>query len=181
MWSFYKELLKGFRSVGAFSPSSPFLASAIAEMLPKPFQGALVELGPGTGAITKKLISSGISPAKIIVVEHSAEFVEHMQNNFKEITTIQGSAEHLAQLLNEIQQPINAIVSSLPLRSFPKQTVQNILEQVNQVLSSGGYYIQFTYFKKESPMQSLEEFYHLQSKHIMLNLPPARIDVFKKK
>lgn len=172
--------MKRYRNVGAFAPSSRFLAKGIAQSLPKPFIGALLELGPGTGSITKGLITQGISEQQIIAIENSEEFAKHMRATYPEVTTLCGSAEHMTELLAQNKNPINAIVSSLPLRILPKKSVEAIIQQIDQTLEPKGYYIQYTYLRKENPVSILKQYQHIGSKKVWLNLPPARVDVFQK-
>jgi phosphatidylethanolamine/phosphatidyl-N-methylethanolamine N-methyltransferase len=181
MWLFYKELMKKRGNIGACAPSTPLLAKAIAQALPNPLDGIVLELGPGTGAITSGLVKHGIRPEQIITIEFSAHFTVIMKKKFPNILTINGSAEQLSELIQPIEQPITAIVSSLPLRILPNKMVKTILREIDKVLQPGGYYIQYTYSKKSNPITNLNNYRHIKSKHVLLNLPPARTDVFVKK
>jgi len=180
MWSFYKALIKGFRSTGAMAPSSHYLAAAMAHALPKKLDGIVIELGPGTGAITKGLLARDIPRDRIIAVESSEEFFKHMQQEFPEVQTILGNAENLSELLAHIKFPVTAIVSSLPLRILPATTQENIMREIDKVLTINGYYIQYTYALKKNPLFHSERYQKLYSHKVWFNLPPARVDVFKK-
>lgn len=181
MWSFYKALLKGFKTTGALAPSSKHLAKAMARALPPNFNGTIVELGPGTGAITRGLIDHGISQHNIIAIESSIEFFKHMRQEFPEVKTILGQAEHLSKILSPTQLPVAAIVSSLPLRILSLETQNNIMREIDKVLAPAGYYIQYTYSTKKNPFSESKAYQHIYSHLVWINLPPARVDVFKKK
>lgn len=180
MWEFYKEVIKQFKNVGAFAPSGPALAKAMARALPCPFTGTLIELGPGTGAITKGLLQKGIHPDQIVAIEQSERFVNIMKSNYPDVCILQGSAEHLSTLIEPLNKPINAMISSLPLRSFSKEKVLALLDEIDKVLIPGGYYIQFTYSKKTNPLVNKGNYKLIKSTRVLVNFPPARVDVFKK-
>lgn len=180
MRSFYKEVIKNFRHVGGLAPSSPYLAKAIASFVPRPLQGMLLELGPGTGSLTKGLLNRGIKQEQIIAIEYSADFTQMMQKKFPNITTLHGKAENLIELLKPLNKPIQVVVSGLPLRIFSPDTVKKIIAAIDEILPPNGYYIQFTYSKKDSPIMALNHFQLIHSKRVLLNMPPARVDAFLK-
>jgi len=180
MWKFYKELIKQFKNVGALAPSGPALAKAMARALPRPFVGTLIELGPGTGAITKGLLRKGIRPDQIIAIEQSEQFVKIMKSNYADVCILQGTAENLSTLIAPLNKTIDAIISSLPLLNFSKEKVSALLDEIDKVLEPNGYYIQFTYGKKTSPILNKQNYKLIKSTRIFANLPPARVDVFKK-
>ena len=180
MLPFYKALMKNFRSTGAFAPSTRYLANTVARILPKPFTGTLVELGPGTGNITKALIKAGVPEQQIIAIESAQEFARYVKTRFPNVSIIHGSAADLSRLVSNAERPITAVVSSLPLRSMPKDLVEEIIHEIDSTLAPTGYYIQYTYFKKQNPIIKLKSYHRLKSKLVLANLPPARVDVFQK-
>ncbi|MCD6039692.1 MAG: ribosomal adenine dimethylase [Gammaproteobacteria bacterium] len=178
MYSFLKALLHNPRETGAIFPSSRFLAKEMAAHVLQNQEGVVVELGAGTGVVTKALLQSGIQPQNIIVVESSKSMVKKLQRCFPTIQIIEGDAAELTTLLAHEKREIHTILSSLPLRSLPKATTQSILKQINTLLSSRGRYIQFTYSFTQDQFFSPPHFQHIVSKRIWMNLPPARVDVW---
>ncbi len=175
---FIREIATNPRNMGAACPSSNRLAKTVAAQVPIN-SGQVVELGGGTGVITSALLEHGVPAAQLLVVERALALAKHLRRRFPQLGIIQGDARELQQLLMEHPLPVNTIVSSLPLRSLPNATVNTIGEQVEKVLKKDGLFIQFTYtfYRKPSPPSP-----HLQwvySKYIWLNVPPARVDVFR--
>lgn len=179
MWSFYKTLFKDPRTVGSIFPSSPFLARAIAAFIAKNTRGFIVELGPGTGVVTKQILKCGIPAKQMVLIEHSTSLAKALSNKFPEIETIHGNATHLVDLLGERKSEVAVIVSSLPFLTLPEETTQKIIDQIEKTLKPGGYYIQYTYGTRHSRFDEKKTFVKIASRRVWLNLPPARVDVFK--
>ena len=175
--SFLKALFNNPRSIGAVIPSSHYLAESMTQCISQSETGLILELGPGTGAITKGILKSGISATQLTVLEISPQFAEQLKKNFPDITVIQGNATQLSKHVEN--KKFDTIISSLPLRSLPKADLEKILQEIPKVLSQQGKFIQFTYaiFGRE---KFLPENYQLEKTFIeWRNVPPARVDVFK--
>lgn len=181
LWLFARELLASPGHIGAAVPSSKFLAKAMAEQIPDSFQGIIIELGGGTGAITRALLERGISPRKIVVVERSKSLYEHLSKRFPNLNIIHGDAVDLDALLSDNELPVAAIVSSLPLRSLPKATVEKIKEALRQTLDPDALFIQFTYDLRKESSNLFTHLERINSKYVWRNIPPARIDIYKLK
>ena len=175
---FLREVFSNFTNMGAVLPSSTFLAKALVQQIPSPQQGGIVELGAGTGVVTKALLKQGVPPQNIVVVERTPSLCQHLKERFPELCIIQGDACELTHLLAPYQHAVQAIISSLPLRSFSKSMRRQIGEQIDDMLQPGGRCIQFTYswFKHHPHFPANLRLTH--SKYVWFNLPPARVDVF---
>lgn len=181
-WLFLKEILSHPTKVGALAPSSDKLAKALAAQVKFPGnEDYIVEIGAGTGAITHALLERGIPVKNIIVIERAKNLVEHLNKRFPRANILEGDAVDLSKLLNGDNQRITTVVSSLPLRSLPEQTVKQIIEQLEKVLSEGGQYIHYTYSFTAHPTELSAAFKHQHSLRIWQNIPPAKVEVFLKK
>jgi len=178
MWSFYKALFKSPRSVGALFPSSAFLARAIASYVPTNQTGLIIELGAGTGVVTKEILKRGIDPARLVLIEHSKYLSNKLKKRFPNVTTIHGDATDLRNLLSDKCDNVETIVSSLPLLSLPKSVTEKIIKQIDQILKSHGTYIQYTYGLQKSIFEKKHRYHKTASHHVWFNLPPARVDIF---
>ena len=178
MRSFYKALFKNPRAIGSITPSSPWLARGVASMVPLS-EGYILEIGAGTGAITKALLWRGIPHHQLIVVERSEILVDELKSKFPLIKIFQGDAKDLSTLLGDLSKNINTIVSSLPLLILPEETKNKIISEIEKLLNPRSYYIQYTHGLVSSVFESKVRFKKIKSKNIWLNFPPARIDVFK--
>jgi phosphatidylethanolamine/phosphatidyl-N-methylethanolamine N-methyltransferase len=166
--------------VGALFPSSKRLANNLVQQVSKNPSGLVVELGAGTGAITTALLNQKRSFHQLIVVERSAKLANHLIQCFPELSIIQGDACQLHKLINKFtSSPIQAIVSSLPLRTLSPSTIEKIGIEINQVLIKGGLYIQYTYSLWGKPLCPSSKLKLVKQLWVWQNLPPARIDVFR--
>jgi len=177
------ELLTNAGSIGAALPSSPALARRIAAQLPPQPAGYVVELGAGTGAVTAALLEHGVPAGRLVPVEISDNMVRHLRRRFPGLNVLGGDAAKLdallAQHLSGVRGHVSHIVSSLPLRSLPLSVVVRIIREVRRLLSPDGTFIQYTYNLACHRYRPLDGFDRLATSVVWMNLPPARVDVFR--
>jgi phospholipid N-methyltransferase len=173
-WLFVREMFDQSSTVGAIWPSSGYLARSMARSVPLLGDGLVIELGGGTGVVTQALLDHGISPQRLCVVERSAAFARHLRQRFPQLTVVEGCATELSQLLPK-GRPVDAIVSSLPLRSMPKRDVAAIRSQWHALLRPGGIVIQFTYDLFGAGRHPSHGYQLRSSRIVWANLPPARV------
>ena len=137
-----------------------------------------VELGGGTGAITRALLQQGVTPGRLIVIERSPALVTLLRKQFSTVRIIQGNASELDKLLGSDNGRVSAVVSSLPLKSLPKSCVLKINQQVNKLLDNKGVFVQFTYDLRLPPLSKGQDFSCEHTQIIWKNLPPARVNTF---
>lgn len=174
---FLREWVASPGGVGAIWPSSRRLADTMSARIPLQGDGLVVELGAGTGTVTQALLDKGISVGRLRVVERSPAFVQHLRKRFPAATVVHGDAADLSALLPE-GIPVDAIVSSLPLRSLPAPDVKAILAQWGIVIRPGGLLVQFTYALHGQAPTLNEHFVQCPDRLVWRNLPPARVMTF---
>ncbi|MEY2342329.1 class I SAM-dependent methyltransferase [Acidithiobacillus sp. IBUN Pt1247-S3] len=175
-WNFTREFFRDPRGIGALFPSSPFLAKRMAGLVPAG-EGAVIELGPGLGPVTRALLEGGIARSDLVLIERSANMVQHLQQEFSGVKVIHGDAAELATLVAD-RLPVRAIVSSLPLRTIPPVIVERILAEFPKCARRGTAFIQFTYHPLSSCTGLNTGFTHKRASYVWRNLPPARVDCF---
>jgi phosphatidylethanolamine/phosphatidyl-N-methylethanolamine N-methyltransferase len=178
-WVFVQEMISQPASVGAIWPSSRGLARSVASFVPCLGDGLVVELGGGTGAVTQALLQRGIAPGRLAVVESSRTFVRHLRARFPDLNVLEGSAAVLGDLLPNGHH-IDAIVSSLPLRSLPAREAAAIVAWWGALVGSGGIVVQFTYDLRGGELLSLPGFVPVADEIVWANLPPARVLALKR-
>lgn len=179
---FGRELLTNPRNIGAACPSSPALAHRIARTVGINKKSHVVELGAGTGSITRALLERCVSGDRLVVLERSASMVALLRKRFPGATVVQGDAGDLKSILHDQLgiDPVNVshIVSSLPLRSIPQKQSLRIAEVIQDMLSHGSRLVQYTYDLRNGSLGWFDRLGHLKSSYVWLNLPPARVDLF---
>jgi len=184
---FVKRWLRRPLSMGAVFPSGRLLAEVLAQTAVEAIRGReghVVELGAGTGEVTKALLAAGIAPDRLMLVERDPELVAFLRRHFPGLRIVEGDASRLPALLKEQGiVAVAAVVSGLPLLSLPTGVVKGIVEGAFEALPPGARLIQFTYGLTPPVPRSLREGLRLvgtRSRRIWRNVPPAVVWTFKR-
>jgi phosphatidylethanolamine/phosphatidyl-N-methylethanolamine N-methyltransferase len=132
--------------IGALAPSSPHLGREMARAIDARAATRVIELGGGTGRITRALLDAGVAPDRLIVIENDEKLASLLRIRFPQLRIVQGDARDLIELLRPIGvTAASAVVSGLPLLSMPPDTQQRIVEQAFALMGEDGTFVQFTY------------------------------------
>lgn len=176
--------LQNFRQVCSLFPSSPYLGRAMGWAIAGRPAGHVVELGAGTGAVTRQLIRSGVAPGQLTLVEIDFHLGGHLRRRFPELDVIIAPAQQLATLWQERGgPPVGAVVSTMPMRLFDKAAIMAIMQASLGVLTPGGVFVQFTYRQSNPVPERICDALGLTAERysrIWINLPPAEIWVYRK-
>ena len=170
---------------GAVYPSGKALARMMARYVDPAEPGLVIELGPGTGPVTEALITRGIAEERLVLVEFNPDFCRLLRKRFPKALVIQGDAYALdvtlAATLGKLADKASAIVSSLPLFTRPEAQRLELLRTGFSMMREGCPFIQFTYATTSPmPLKSHNFDAHV-SPRVWLNLPPARVWVYRDK
>lgn len=136
--------------IASIAPSSRWLSRTTVRNIDFERAEAMVELGAGTGPITRVLAERARPGCRVIVVERDPDFVRLLHDRFGHqdgFEIVEGDASHLAPILAErdIGQ-VDHVISGLPVPSFPRALQNDLMEQVRLVLRPEGTYNQITEF-----------------------------------
>jgi phosphatidylethanolamine/phosphatidyl-N-methylethanolamine N-methyltransferase len=179
---FLKSLIVAPRLIGAVAPSGRALARAMAAAAGPPPHGLIVELGPGTGPVTRSLIETGVAPERLALVEYDPGFCRLLRQRFTTVKVIQGDAYDLPRTLAELAgQPIGAVVSSLPLLNQPPERRAKLIGDAFALMGPSGRFVQFTYGVLSPIPRELctNRYAAIRSRPILLNVPPARVWTYR--
>jgi phosphatidylethanolamine/phosphatidyl-N-methylethanolamine N-methyltransferase len=181
---FWQRSIKNPRQVCSLFPSSPFVGRAMTSVLGDRTESHIIELGAGTGAVTRQLIRNGVQPEKLTLIEIDAQLGGHLRRRFPDTDVVIGSAEDLAKLWQERNGgSVGAVVSTLPMRLFSKKLIYLVMKNSLQVLEDGGMFVQFTYRQNSPVPPRVVKALHMKAwryTRVWLNLPPAAIWVYEK-
>ena len=167
--------------VGAVMPSGKLLARTMAQYVDVESDGPVVELGPGTGAITSALIDHGVDQKRLVLVECNPSFCSLLRDRYPQAKVVQGDAYALRDSLGEVlDAPASAVVSGLPLVTKPMLTRLKLIRDAFMALAPGAPFVQFTYSVAPPIPKSLPGVSTEASERIWMNLPPARVWVYRK-
>jgi phosphatidylethanolamine/phosphatidyl-N-methylethanolamine N-methyltransferase len=169
-------------STGAVMPSSRVLARAMARYVDPNSSGPVIELGPGTGPVTAALVRRGVDPARLVLVEFNPDFCRLLRTRYPAATVVQGDAYRLRRLLGtHVGEPAAAVVSGLPLVTKPLRTRLRLISDAMSLLGEGAPFVQFTYAMLPPIPKELSGIRAEASELIWMNLPPARVWVYRGK
>jgi phospholipid N-methyltransferase len=178
------DFLRFFRSwvtnplrVAAIAPSGDPLARLMTQEI-APFDGPIIELGPGTGVFTRALLARGVAESDLTLIEYGGEFLPGLQRRFPEARIVQMDAAELSGAGLFEGCPVGAVISGLPLLSMSPAKVEGILAGAFSHMREGGAVYQFTYGPRCPVPRPILDRLGLEATHIggtVRNLPPAAV------
>ncbi len=172
---FLKQYLKNGKQVGSVRPSSRFLAKKMLEEIDFQNCKAVVELGPGDGVFTRKILDNLPSDSKLLVFELNDTFYNNLKANIQDprLILIHDSAEKIQDYLHQYNlDKADAVISSLPLAVFSAELRNACLENAHNALKEDGLYVQFQY-TLQAKKYITQIFDETKIKFTALNFPPA--------
>jgi phosphatidylethanolamine/phosphatidyl-N-methylethanolamine N-methyltransferase len=147
----------------------------------EPGAGIVIELGGGTGSITRALLETGLAPHRLVVVERDRALAALLRKRFPGVKVLRGDATELRALVAPLDiHAADAVVSSLPLLSLPKRACHHIVEESFALLGERGIFVQYTY-GVASPLPAPEfGLVGEPAERIWRNLPPAVVWRFRR-
>lgn len=183
---FFGQWLKNPRQTASVTPSSPELAAALLKELPENCR-RVIELGGGTGAITRALVAHGIAPADLLVVELNGELQRRLQADFPHATVLQADAVYLPAAAESsgwlAGGRADAVVSGLGLLAMDRDTQSAILGAAFTCLAPHGRFLQFTYGPMSPVSQGVLGDLGLSARRgefVLRNVPPATVWVISR-
>ena len=167
--------------MGAVMPSGRVLARTMARYVDIDSDRPVIELGPGTGAITNALIAHGVDQKRLVLVEYNPGFCALLRDRYPQATVLQADAYALRDSLwSVLSAPASAVVSGLPLVTKPMLTRLKLIREAFVAMAPGSPFVQFTYSVAPPIPKSLPGVSTEASERIWMNLPPARVWVYRK-
>ncbi|PWL19508.1 SAM-dependent methyltransferase [Falsochrobactrum shanghaiense] len=177
---FFKGWIDGPKAVGAILPTSSITARRMASVIDIHSGLPVLELGPGTGVITKAILNHGVKPSDLYSVEYSQDFTEHLRKTFTGVNILQGDAFDLDAALGEKNNlQFDSIISAVPMLNFPMERRVWLVENLLARMPQGRPLIQITYGPMP-PVPAGKGNYAVQHyDFVMRNVPPAQLWVYR--
>lgn len=178
---FLRQWADNPKRVGAISPSGRWLARAMAAEVDPTGQGIVVELGPGTGVFTRALISRGVAPQRLVLVEYNRDFCRMLRRRFPGVTVVEGDAYEIGRHIETLGRGApDAVVTGLPLLTRPLGTRLDLIDQCLSAGAPGMPVIQFSYAIQPPIPPGLGDYTVRRAKRVWFNLPPATVWVYSR-
>lgn len=179
---FVGALVSSPKQTGAVAPTARETADLMAAHVDLASDLPVLELGPGTGAITRAIIGHGVPPARLWSVEFSPRFCRHLRAAWPGMHVIEGDAFDLdATLGPEAPARFDCVISGLPLLNFEPAMRQRLMEGALARLAPGRPFVQFSYGVRP-PIETRDPSVGIAcSRWVLRNLPPARVWAYTRK
>lgn len=154
--AFFGQMRANFEDTGAVQPSSRFLARAMTAPLRRrrardeATAVRILEIGPGTGAVTRAIVAAMGPTDELVCYEINAEFVRFLENALRRDPTLCVAADRITihnapaqELDNSV--PYDFAVCSAPLNNFDAPTIGAILQPMLGALMPEGTATLFEY------------------------------------
>jgi phospholipid N-methyltransferase len=166
--------IKHLKTSGTIVRSSPFLISRLLRAIDFRRARTVVQLGVGTGCITRALLRGMRPDARLMSLELNTAFIEENRDlTDARLTLVQGCAGDLPDIVRGLGLgEIDYIVSSLPLAIMDDDLVERILTVSELLLAADGMFLQYQY--SLSQRSNLERrFRDVRVGFTLANIPPA--------
>jgi phospholipid N-methyltransferase len=178
---FIQQFFKHPLQIGSIIPSSRFLERRIVAAAGIASANVVIELGPGTGGLTRAILSAMPQHAKLLSIEINSHFHALVSNieDYRLIAHL-GSACELKEIISihNLNAP-NAVVSGIPFSNMSRSAGSQILEAISSLLAPNGRFVAYQVSNRVAtlcqPFLGSE-----QTATELLNLPPMRIFQWKK-
>ena len=180
-WLFFRRWLKNPRQLGTLAPISVKLSRLAAkEALSQYTPGMpVVEIGAGTGRLTRALLNCGVRPEDLTVVELDGEMCDFLRKSIPDIHVIEGDATHLNSLIpSQICEKVGVVVSAIPLMYLNEPLRQSLIKAAFSVLRPQAKIVHVTYNPK-SPLNFWKTIKQSRVAAAWFNFPPGFVWQFQ--
>ncbi len=179
---FLQAFLKNPTKVGSITPSSPELAQVMIDGVEPDPENIVIELGVGTGAITKFIQDIVPDEKSYLGIELDSKLVDSLRKNFPGLNIVCGNAMEAAEMHKSsgLGKP-RFIICCLPFVSLPAEVRDGVLGEVDKFMQQGcefrtmqyahGYYLPTARkFRRQMRQRYGKE---KRSPLVVKNVPPA--------
>lgn len=178
---FIKTWATNPKTTGSIVPTGTKLAKSMVSNIRTNSGLPVLELGPGTGAITQAILDHGVKAEKIYALEYSEKFLGKLAHDFPGVNFIHGDAFDLDASLADVNvDKFDAVISALPLLNFPKTARIALIESLLDRLPPGRPVVQFSYGAISPVLAKRGSFTAEHHDWVMRNVPPARVWLYRR-
>lgn len=137
---FFRRWIAHPLQMGSVVPSSASLCRRVVDQIRRTPDEAVLELGAGTGVISRALLYGGIPPGRLIVVEIEGEMVSHLRRALPGVTVLEGDAKYLPELVSSAWHGrVGTVVCGIPLVMLPLAEQKRFIDAIDAVAPGRGF------------------------------------------
>lgn len=172
--NFLIESLKHWPTIGAVAACSPVSARKMVQPVDFSRARIIVELGGGTGAVTREILARMRPDAELTVFEIHPVFAEMLaQIRDSRLTVVHDSAANLGRYMEDCgMESADAVISTLPIAIMDPRVRTAVFREVHRALAPRGRYVQIQY-SLISRREIEHVFPHMRLDFTPFNIPPA--------
>lgn len=172
---FLRRWLANPLQMGSVIPSSPVLCRKIAALVERAEDEVVVELGAGTGVVSRAMLNAGVPPEKLVVIEIVRDMAEHLRGALPGVQVLQGDAFELARALPQAMHgKVGTVICGIPLVMLPLERQQRFVDAVETVAPGKGFLLLTYCITSPLPYRKLGLSARREA-WTPLNLPPASV------
>lgn len=180
---FLAAWVKKPRQTASVVPSSRYLARLMVRGI-DPAAGRVLELGGGTGVFTRAILSTGLPPELLEVVEVNPAFARGLRRHYPNVSILEVFAQNVSDHAAGQPGEYQTVVSGLPLLAMDRAVHHDILAEAFKMLRPGGAFVQFTYSLRSPVNGEILDALDLDVSRVgqtVRNFPPATVFRFTRR
>lgn len=172
---FFRQWIANPLRMGSVVPSSPALCRRVAAQVQRAPDEYVLELGAGTGVISRTLLAAGVPAEKLIVVEIEADMSEHLRRELPGADVVQGDARELARLIPAaLHGRIGTVICGIPLVLLPLAEQRRFIDAIESVAPGRGF-LHYSYCATSPLPWRKHGLVARREAWTPLNIPPASV------
>lgn len=176
---FLKKFFNSPSSIGSIMPSSPVLVASIMAAIDWQLARVIVELGAGTGVVTRAINSRRPEDSVFISFEKDEQMRHDLQKRCPDVVVGSDAFHLLLEMQKHGYKHADCIVSCLPFANFNRHQQSQLLDSIYSALRPGGMFIAFQYsLQLQAQLEAVYE--EIDCQFVMRNIPPAFVYVCRK-
>ena len=178
---FFKGWIEGPKNVGTPFPTSAFTGRSMASHIDLTSKLPVLEIGAGTGVITRAILKHGTPANRLYALEYSADFSDCLRKNFPSVNVIEGDAFNLDETLGAHSSNVfDCVISAIPLLNFRPSERVDYIESLLDRIPMGRPIVQVTYGPLSPVPKGTGSFVATRADFVFRNVPPAHIWTYKR-
>jgi phosphatidylethanolamine/phosphatidyl-N-methylethanolamine N-methyltransferase len=174
-WMFFRRWLANPLQMGSVVPSSPALCRRIVEQVRYAPDECVLELGAGTGVISRALLASGLPAERLFVVEIVPDMSRHLRQVLPGVNVIEGDARNLSDLLpRHWHRRVGTVICGIPLVLLPFVEQRRFIDAIEAVAPGRGF-LHYSYCATSPLPYRKHELAARREAWTPLNFPPASV------